>query len=125
MREGVRGQEGGGLTNVGITMQRCIEECLSCYSSCMETIPHCLGMGGEHSKPDHISLMFECARVCQLSAEMMLLNSPRHMDTCRLCSDVCEQCAESCASMNVDPEMAECEHECRRCAESCRQMAAQ
>lgn len=104
-------------------MQRCIEECQGCHEVCVETTIHCLEMGGEHSSPAHISLMLDCAQICETSADFMLRASPLHMRTCEVCADVCEQCAESCEMFADDEMMQKCAETCRSCAESCRVMA--
>ena len=104
-------------------MQRCIEECQTCHSVCLATVPHCLQMGGQHAEPRHIRLLLDCAEICQTSANFMLRGSDLHMRTCAVCAEVCEQCAQDCERMSDDAHMRACAETCRRCADSCRQMA--
>ena len=106
------------------SMQHCIQECLGCHSTCLQTVQHCLMMGGEHAEAARIQLLLDCAEICQTSANFMLRGSDLHMHTCGLCAEVCERCVQSCARMGNDPQMQACAEVCRRCAESCRQMAA-
>ena len=103
-------------------MQQCIQECLSCHSTCLqEAMNHCLEMGGKHIEPNHFRLMINCAEICQTSANFMLSGSDLHKLTCGVCAQVCEACAQSCEQVG---EMDECVQACRRCAQSCQQMAA-
>jgi hypothetical protein len=103
-------------------MQSCIAECLRCYQTCLSTaMGHCLEIGGQHTEPQHFSLMMACAEICRTSAHFMLLGSELHKHTCRQCAEICEQCAADCERVG---EMRECVDACRRCAESCQKMAA-
>ncbi len=105
-------------------MQQCIANCLECHRICMETLKHCLGRGGHHAEPGHITLLIDCAQICATSADFMLRGSNLHVETCAACAAVCEACADDCASMSHgDQQMDACVEACRRCAESCRQMA--
>ena len=105
-------------------MRRCSEECQRCHNVCLETIHHCLHMGGKHADPHHIRLMADCVQICQTSADFMRRGSDLHGHTCRACSIVCDRCAQDCAAMSEDPEMKTCADQCRKCADSCRKMAA-
>jgi hypothetical protein len=106
------------------TLERCIQECLSCYTSCAQTVNHCLELGGEHAARDHIATLLACAEICRTSAHVMLLGSQFHRDTCRACSNICRACEADCRSMAHDDEaMARCADVCRSCAESCARMA--
>lgn len=104
-------------------MQQCIDECLGCYSSCVQTAQHCLTMGGKHADPGHIRLLNDCAEICRTSAGFMLRGSPLHARTCAVCAEVCRACEQSCRSMGDDKMMQQCADACRRCAESCARMA--
>lgn len=104
-------------------MQTCIDDCLDCHSICLETVSHCLQMGGEHADPRHIGLLLDCAEICQTSANFMLRNSDFHSETCGVCADVCLACAASCEQFRDDKQMMACAEVCRRCAGSCREMS--
>ena len=110
--------------NMSAEMQRCIEACTRCHGVCLETITHCLEMGGKHAEPAHIRLLLDCADICQTSADYMLRGSDLHGRTCAVCAEVCERCAQSCERMGDDAQMQACAEVCRSCAESCREMAA-
>ena len=111
--------------HVSEEMRRCAEECHRCHDACLETMQHCLHMGGRHADPHHIRLMMDCVQICHTSGDFMRRGSDLHGETCRTCSVVCERCAEDCARMaGGDPQMTACAEQCRRCAESCWRMAA-
>jgi hypothetical protein len=108
-------------TNVDV--EQCIQNCKDCHDMCVETIAHCLEIGGKHAEPAHIRLMLDCAEICQTSANFMLRGSDLHRYTCGVCAEVCERCAQDCERFEDDDYMQECAKVCRSCAESCRQMA--
>lgn len=103
-------------------MRSCIDECQSCHDVCVETVTHCLSMGGEHAEAEHIRALMDCVQICTTSADFMLRGSPSHGDVCGVCADICDECAASCDGLD-GPEMKRCADQCRRCAESCRDMA--
>lgn len=103
-------------------MKQCIENCLRCYESCTTGIRRCLSMGGKHASPEHILLMQSCARICNTSAELMMLGNKAHTYTCKACAEICEMCADDCEKIGA--EMKECVEACRSCVESCEKMAS-
>ena len=105
-------------------MRACIQDCTDCHNVCLETIDHCLQLGGPHAEASHIRLLLDCAQICAASADFMLRGSDLHGRTCGVCADVCERCAESCERFGDDDQMRRCAALCRRCADSCRRMAA-
>ena len=111
-------------THLTQEMRQCIQHCLSCYAQCLETVQHCLMMGGKHAAQEHIALMLTCARICETSANAMLLGTREHAETCRACAAICHSCEEVCRRMaEGDETMLRCAEECARCAESCDRMA--
>jgi hypothetical protein len=111
-------------TQISDEMQQCIDNCLDCHRICLETVTHCLGMGGKHAEASHIQTMLDCAEACAVSANTMLRGSPLHKKMCGLCAEFCIRCAESCEKTGSDEQMKRCAEVCRRCADSCRRMAA-
>ncbi|MDQ3712092.1 MAG: four-helix bundle copper-binding protein [Acidobacteriota bacterium] len=106
-------------------MENCIDNCQSCHEVCLETIAHCLEMGGEHASPAHIKLLQDCVQICQTSADFMIRGSDFHAQTCGVCADICDACAKECESMaNGADFMQRCADACRKCAESCRKMSS-
>lgn len=102
-------------------IKECLEACNECHQICLhETMNHCLEIGGEHIAPDHIRLMLNCATICQASVDLMLSRSVFSYSLCKLCAEVCEECARSCERLGMD----ECAKICRECARSCKIMAA-
>ena len=113
------------IAGVSPAMQECIDQCLRCYATCDATVTHCLEMGGKHVERAHLTLMLDCAQLCQTSAQFMLHGSAFHSRTCGLCAEVCRACAESCEAVDPrDDVMRQCADECRRCADSCARMAS-
>ena len=110
------------MAHISADVRACIEACQSCHEVCVETLAHCLQMGGEHVEANHIRTMLDCAQICATSADFMLRGSPLHASVCDVCADVCNECAASCAGLE-GAEMQRCAEECRRCAEHCREMA--
>jgi hypothetical protein len=104
-------------------VRRCIDECVRCHEVCLSTIPYCLEQGGRHAGEDHITLLFDCASICQTSADFMLRGSEEHPRTCAACAAICLRCAEACEQFANDEVMRACAASCRQCAESCEQMA--
>ena len=105
-------------------MRECIQECTDCHNVCLETVSHCLQLGGAHAEAGHIGLLLDCAQICATSADFMLRGSGLHGRTCAVCAEVCERCAESCEQFSDDDQLRACAEVCRRCAASCRRMAA-
>jgi hypothetical protein len=108
-------------------MQECIDNCTSCHAVCLETIEHCLQLGGKHSDPAHIRLLADCAQICATSADFMLRMSDHHPEICGQCAAICEACAKSCEDLATGDGaemMKRCAEICRRCAESCRRMSS-
>ena len=101
-------------------MQEAIDACLDCHSMCLRmATTFCLEQGGRHVEKKHLSLMLNCAELCQTSANFMLSDSPLHGRVCLICAEACEACAKSCEQVG---DMRECVEECQSCAKSCRTM---
>lgn len=98
-----------------------IRTILICYKTCLETLDHCLSMGGKHAEASHIKLLMDCARICDTTADFVGRNSDYHKELSRICADICDACAESCEKLE-GKEMEECAKACRKCGEACREM---
>ena len=106
-------------------MQDCIDNCQNCHAVCLETIAHCLEMGGKHAEVGHIRTLQDCVQICNASADYMLRMSDFHPQICGVCADICERCAVNCESLSEGNDfMARCADACRKCAESCRKMSS-
>ena len=109
------------MPHAATAMQRCIDDCLACHRTCLETaMHHCLEAGGEHTAPPHFRLMLACAEICRASAAVMMTGTELHARVCAACAEVCEACAADCARIG---EMETCVDACRRCATSCQEMS--
>ena len=103
------------------SMQPCIDACTDCHQTCLRTaLTHCLPLGGQHTEPEHFTLMMNCAEVCQACANLQLSGSQYAQKLCDICAEICEACATSCEAIG---QMDDCVAACRHCAESCREMA--
>jgi hypothetical protein len=106
-------------------MQKCIQLCRDCHAMCIQTISHCLKLGGRHATLEHIRLFEDCAQMCVTAADYMLRESPFHDRICRVCSDLCKQCGKDCEQVARDDQMVkQCIELCRKCAGSCERMAS-
>lgn len=101
--------------NVEGQMEDCIQDCLNCHATCLDTATRAIQKGG---KPDHIRTLLDCTEICLTAAHFMIRNSPFHGYTCRACAEVCTNCAEACFQMGEN----DCGNACRACANSCQQM---
>lgn len=98
-------------------------EAQSCESICVQSIQHCLHMGGSHVDPSHLRLMEDCAKICEATATFLMRGSPQHNQVTAACASICELCAQSCDRFTGDAQMKACADECRRCAAACQQIA--
>jgi Domain of Unknown Function (DUF326) len=105
-------------------IDQCIQSCLDCHRICLETITHCLLMGGEYASEKRILLLQDCAEICDTNANFMTRNSDLHATICSTCAEVCLRCAEDCEQFGDDDLLKACAKACRRCAEYCQLMVA-
>jgi hypothetical protein len=97
-----------------------------CHDMCVQTVPHCFDKGGDHARTEHITLLLDCAEICQTAANFMLRNSEQHARVCAVRAEVCDRCAEDCERLAAgDQMMQQCAQTCRRCADACREMSRQ
>src|SRR5262249_48685562 len=83
------------LTALSPVAQQCIDSCSKCHNVCVASVQHCLNVGGDHVKPEHLRLLENCADICALAADFMLRDSEFSKKGCTLCEEVCRRCAES------------------------------
>jgi hypothetical protein len=92
-----------------------------CHAACLSTVMnHCLEVGGEHARPQHVRLMTDCAAICALAADFLSRKSQFQTAICGLCADICETCAEDCERLGG---MEACVQACRGCVARCREIA--
>jgi hypothetical protein len=98
-----------------------IQALQQCHSMCHSmALTHCLEMGGEHARPQHLRLMLDCAGICAFTADALGRKSQFHTRFAGQCAEVCETCAEDCAALG---DMEECVQACRDCARICREIS--
>ncbi|WP_438016688.1 four-helix bundle copper-binding protein [Sorangium sp. So ce315] len=98
-------------------------EAQHCQSICVQTIQHCLEVGGSHVEPSHIQILQDCSEICETTGTMLMRSSVQHNQVTAACADICERCAQSCDRFTGDAQMKACAEACRRCAAACRQIA--
>src|SRR5467141_507681 len=81
------------MTQLNETYRKCIEACQECILRCEECIKE---MATEASDNDCPVCCHECLQLCQLCISAMARDSQNVKDTCALCAQVCEWCAEQC-----------------------------
>lgn len=123
---GSQGSGNPGGMQMSEDMRQCIEHCTDCHRICLETITHCLQIGGKHAEAKHIRLLADCTQICQTSADFMIRGSEFHGRTCGACAEICAACAEDCRKLagGNDQQMILCAEMCERCADSCRRMSS-
>ena len=105
-------------------MQKCIQLCQDCHALCVQTIGHCLNLGGRHAALEHIRLLQDCAELCETTAHYLIRGSSLHERMCGLCDEVCRQCADNCLQVGGDDQMVKkCAEMCKTCAGSCERMS--
>lgn len=107
------------------SMKECIDACLECHRICLETVQYCLRKGGEHANPAQVSLLQDCASICETSAQFMISGSDLYVKTCETCAVVCLRAEESCDRFRNDLQLIRCADICSRCAEACERMHEQ
>jgi hypothetical protein len=98
-----------------------IEALQHCHATCHSmAMTHCLEMGGEHARPQHLRLMLDCAGFCAFTADALGRKSQFHTRFVALCAEVCETCATDCTALG---DMEECVEACGACARICRELS--
>jgi hypothetical protein len=101
--------------------KNCIEACLNCVAACNHCSSSCLKEPNAKMMADCIRLDMECAIVCYNAAQLMSLGSSKADEFCRLCAEICNDCAEEC-SKHDNEHCKKCAEACHICAEECMQM---
>jgi hypothetical protein len=101
----------------------CIEACLRCAAICNHCASSCTQEADVKMMAGCIQLDMECAAICYAAAQLMSMGSEKAKETCRICADLCEQCANECGKHHTE-HCQECARACKQCADECRAMAA-
>lgn len=107
--------------NQNITMDQCIQNCLTCFKVCEESIAKYI-YRPQILDTTLLGHLKACSEICQTSVKFMIMESQFHPLTCGVCADVCKVCADSCEDFDAK-ELKECIDACRRCAETCGEMS--
>jgi hypothetical protein len=111
------------INRLSVNMEEAIRNAMECFRITTNCMQHCLSLSEKHAEVKHITLLKECAELCQITASFLIVKSDFAHDVCGVCARVCEACADSCEEIDDrDAMMKLCIHACRDCAESCRNM---
>ncbi len=102
--------------------QACIDECNRCAQTCYECFRACLNEPDINARKNCISILVECAQMCQMSALIMSMDGEFVKEHCKLCAAICDKCTTEC-EMFKDDHCKQCATECHTCADKCRKMA--
>jgi hypothetical protein len=109
------------MNQFSLQVREAISRLAHCHSTCLSmAMTHCLETGGEHSRPQHLRLMLDCAVMCAATADLLSHKSQFHNRICAMCAEVAETCAADCERIG---DMEECVHACRQVAASCTEIA--
>jgi hypothetical protein len=100
-----------------------LRECQSCQVACLQTVAHCLEVGGSHANPELLQRLADTAEFCAVSASFLARGSDAFEGICAVCADLCERCAQDCEGFG-DEQMKSCAAACRACSDACRQHVA-
>jgi hypothetical protein len=106
------------------TRQQAISNTQDCGAICIQTIQHCLEVGGAHAEASHLRLMQDCADLCAASTKILLRGGQHHAEVATACANLCDLCAASCEKYIGDAQLKACANQCRLCAQACRQMTS-
>lgn len=102
--------------------QACIDACNKCMQSCLECYNLCLNEEDVEARRGTMSTLLDCAKMCEMSAYLMSIDSKFAMDHSKLCATVCEKCADAC-SIFQDEHCQVCSEDCKKCSKECYNMA--
>lgn len=106
-----------------MTLKDCIDQCTASHKICLETAAHLL-VDLSSTSASVITILTDCAEICQATANSMLRSSVLHPILCGACAEACERCAQHCLRFGIDPQLARCAGTCRECAAGCRMMVS-
>jgi hypothetical protein len=102
-------------------LQSCIDACQSCTQACYECLNECLNEPDLSARKDCVSMLFECAKICEMATATMAMGGQFAKQYCDLCATVCDKCADEC-NMFKDDHCKKCAETCHACASECRKM---
>jgi hypothetical protein len=101
----------------------CLKACEACERSCNETFHYSYTQVAEGKKEyaKALHLVADCAKFCDLSADLIASQSPLMVHACLACAEACKACATECGKFD-SVEMKSCVKACRECETTCRAM---
>ncbi|MFZ5942678.1 MAG: four-helix bundle copper-binding protein [Bacillota bacterium] len=111
------------VANFTDKFQSCIDACSKCAQVCYECFHACLNEPDLNDRKNCVSMLVECAMMCQMSVSTMAMNGQFSKEHCQLCAKICDTCADECAKFK-DDHCQKCADICRMCADECRRMAS-
>lgn len=107
-----------------LNMKGCIDACLNAERNCIETMTHCLALGGMYGSRDRIRMLLDCANLTGLNAQFMMRGSDFYQMTCDLTAKVSSLCSVIFEDID-DPIISKCVKACQLCTATCQYMATQ
>ena len=112
----------GIVTTATDKYQTCLDACAKCLQACYECLKACMNEPDAAARKNCMSVLLECALICQQAVAYMSMDAQFAKDLCKLCANICDKCAQECA-MFKDPHCQKCADVCRACATECKKMA--
>ena len=100
----------------------CIAACLKCATVCYHSAMSAVNEGPQETlscAPKDL----ECATICTATAQLMSMGGTYAGRLCKLCAEVCEECAVMSESYKIQ-HCQECAETCRLCVIECDKLAA-
>lgn len=102
--------------------QKCIDACRCCSQACEECFMECLKSPDVANRVNHLKMLMECTKACEVATCFMIKNSQFAKDYCNLCATICEKCAQECETFE-DEHCKKCADECNKCSTECKNMS--
>jgi len=111
------------INRLSINLEEAIRNSFECLKATTLCLQHCLSIGGKHGHIKHITLLKECAEICEITASFMMESSSFSDEVGGICARVCDFCSDSCYELDPhDQIILACMTACKNCADSCRNM---
>ncbi len=96
-----------------------IADCNACTNVCRQCTYACLQEPDIKKLLACIKLTTDCARITELAVKCMIADSAYIKQTCKLCAEICNACAEECEKHAHMEHCKLCATDCRTCAIIC------
>ena len=112
-------QQNTGNQMAQVEFQQCVQDLQTCHDSCMQTATNCQQAGGEHAQPEHVSMLNDCAALCQVTARFLQDNNPLYGYVTSASAQVTQHCGEECQRMGD----TDCANACQNATWSLQQIS--